>query len=295
MSASRSWRSPPRARRSPRKRSKRSRSTSSSCRMSPIRWKACSPAAPMRARTAMSRPAQINLQTVKWDAGDFAAAGDDKMPLGKPAEEWAYGDIDAGFKAAKLIIEESFVSGGLLAPQHGDALRLRLLAGRQVHPPWLEPEPHRGRRQHRPPDRHQAGRPRPHRRVLRRRLRQQDSRLSQHGDRRADVEEDQPAGDAPHLPHGGIRHRQRPPGFQGHVKMGFREDGKLLAADLYIVQESGPHIGGGDFRAAGNALSMVYQPDAMRWRARAGAHQHAAGRPAARPRREPVRRRSSSR
>jgi xanthine dehydrogenase molybdenum-binding subunit len=56
--------------------------------------------------------AQINLQTVKWDAGDFAAAGDERMPLGKPAEEWAYGDIDAGFKAAKLIIEESFVSAG---------------------------------------------------------------------------------------------------------------------------------------------------------------------------------------
>ena len=57
--------------------------------------------------------AQINLQTVKWDAGDFAAAGDDKLPLGKPAEQWSYGDLDAGFKAAKLVLEESFVSGGL--------------------------------------------------------------------------------------------------------------------------------------------------------------------------------------
>jgi xanthine dehydrogenase molybdenum-binding subunit len=57
------------------------------------------------------------------------------------------------------------------------------------------------------------------------------------------------------------------PGFQGHVKLGFRADGKMLAADLYIVQENGPHIGGGDFRSAGNALSIVYQPEAMRWRA----------------------------
>src|SRR5580704_261921 len=57
--------------------------------------------------------AQINLQTIKWEASDFAAAGDDKLPMGKPAEEWAYGDLDAGFKAAKLIIEESFVSSGL--------------------------------------------------------------------------------------------------------------------------------------------------------------------------------------
>ena len=37
----------------------------------------------------MSPPAQINLQTVKWEAGDFAAAGDDKLPMGKPAESGA--------------------------------------------------------------------------------------------------------------------------------------------------------------------------------------------------------------
>ncbi len=57
------------------------------------------------------------------------------------------------------------------------------------------------------------------------------------------------------------------PSFQGRVKLGFAADGKILAADLYIVQENGPHIGGGDFRAAGNALSILYQPAAMRWRA----------------------------
>ena len=54
--------------------------------------------------------AQINLQTVKWEASDFA---DDKaLPKGKPAEQWSYGDLEAGFKAAKLIIEESFVTAG---------------------------------------------------------------------------------------------------------------------------------------------------------------------------------------
>src|ERR1700740_1303398 len=62
------------------------------------------------------------------------------------------------------------------------------------------------------------------------------------------------------------------PGFQGHVKLGFAADGKMLAADLYIVQENGPHIGGGDFRSAGNALSIVFQPGAMRRRAVAVLH-----------------------
>ena len=60
--------------------------------------------------------AQINFQTLKWEAGDFAAAGDDKLPAGKPAEEWKYGDVDAGFKAAKLLMDETFVAGGY--PHH---------------------------------------------------------------------------------------------------------------------------------------------------------------------------------
>jgi xanthine dehydrogenase molybdenum-binding subunit len=64
------------------------------------------------ARTAGNVAAgQIKLQTVKWEAADFAAAGDAKMPMGRAAEEWAYGDVDAGFKNAKVTIEETFVTG----------------------------------------------------------------------------------------------------------------------------------------------------------------------------------------
>jgi len=55
-------------------------------------------------------------------------------------------------------------------------------------------------------------------------------------------------------------------GFQGRIKLGFRADGRLLAADLYVVQESGAHDSFWDFRNAGDAVSLVYQPLAMRWR-----------------------------
>ncbi len=55
-------------------------------------------------------------------------------------------------------------------------------------------------------------------------------------------------------------------GFQGRVKLGFGADGRLLAADLYIVQESGAYNGFWDFRNAADALSVVYQPESMRWR-----------------------------
>jgi len=45
------------------------------------------------------------------------------------------------------------------------------------------------------------------------------------------------------------------PGFQGYIKMGFGADGKMLAADMYLVQESGPSATAGDFRAAGQTES----------------------------------------
>ena len=54
--------------------------------------------------------------------------------------------------------------------------------------------------------------------------------------------------------------------FQGNIKVGFDASGKLLAADVYVVQDSGAHISFWDYRAFGDALALVYQPKAMRWR-----------------------------
>ncbi|MBL4603382.1 MAG: molybdopterin-dependent oxidoreductase, partial [Emcibacteraceae bacterium] len=48
---------------------------------------------------------------VKWTARDFAVAGEDKLPMGEPSNEWSYGDINAGFEKAAYIIDESFVTG----------------------------------------------------------------------------------------------------------------------------------------------------------------------------------------
>src|SRR5690606_29779962 len=54
--------------------------------------------------------------------------------------------------------------------------------------------------------------------------------------------------------------------FQGQVKLGFDARGRLLAADMYIVQENGSCNSFADFRNAADSLSLVYQPAAMRWR-----------------------------
>src|SRR5438046_2871073 len=42
-------------------------------------------------------------------ADDFAAASDGALPTGRVPDEWSYGDLDAGFKSAAVIVDETFV------------------------------------------------------------------------------------------------------------------------------------------------------------------------------------------
>ena len=56
------------------------------------------------------------------------------------------------------------------------------------------------------------------------------------------------------------------PGIIARVKIGFRKDGRITAIDMYTVQDNGPYDAQGDFRSAGNTVSLAYQPETMRWR-----------------------------
>ena len=49
---------------------------------------------------------------IKWTAEDFAAAGEGQMPMGRPMTDWSYGDVEAGFTNAALVLDESFVTAG---------------------------------------------------------------------------------------------------------------------------------------------------------------------------------------
>src|SRR5688572_16101473 len=51
----------------------------------------------------------VPLATLKWTAEEFASAGNERMPMGKAAQEWTYGDVEAGFAKAKLVLDERFV------------------------------------------------------------------------------------------------------------------------------------------------------------------------------------------
>ncbi len=55
-------------------------------------------------------------------------------------------------------------------------------------------------------------------------------------------------------------------GLQGWAKMGFRSDGRLMALDLLLIQDSGSYGRRGDFLSAASIASLAYQPETMRFR-----------------------------
>src|SRR5690242_10746663 len=48
------------------------------------------------------------LKTWNWSPQDFANARDGALPAREPGTQWTYGDLEAGFKQADLILDETF-------------------------------------------------------------------------------------------------------------------------------------------------------------------------------------------
>ena len=208
----------------------------------------------------------IDLKSFKWTAQDFAAVQEGQLPQGEPATQWSFGDLDAGFQNAKLVLDETFVTAGLghhsMEPRsalaHWQNGKCYLYGSTQSQ---SFPIPGIARSVGvEPADlvyvsefcgggfgskggayplmaipalmSKKIGRP-----VMMRVSRHEEYFM---GSARA--------------------------GFQGRIKMGFAADGRVTGADLYIVQEDGPNSGFNDWLSAAEAVPLVYQPPAMRFR-----------------------------
>jgi xanthine dehydrogenase molybdenum-binding subunit len=207
----------------------------------------------------------VKFQTLKWTAEDFDKAGD-RMPMGKAAQEWNYGDVDAAFAKAKFVLDETFVhasnSHHSMEPrtamaywQNGKCIVHVSSQSQSFITPALA-----GLIGIAPTDLvviaeycgggfGSKGGAFP--------LQALPALLSKKINRPVMMRISR----AEEYYHGSARL-----GFQGQVKLGFAEDGKLLAADLYVIQENGACQSFFDFRNAADALSILYQPAAMRWR-----------------------------
>ncbi len=56
------------------------------------------------------------------------------------------------------------------------------------------------------------------------------------------------------------------PSVIGRVKVGFAKDGRITALDMFTVCDNGAYDSQGDGPSSGNIVSLLYQPPAMRWR-----------------------------
>src|SRR5262245_63407879 len=54
-------------------------------------------------------PARPALETLKWTDRDFASAPEGALPTGQAPDEWKYGDLEAGFRDAAVVVDETFV------------------------------------------------------------------------------------------------------------------------------------------------------------------------------------------
>ncbi len=207
-----------------------------------------------------------SLRQIKWTAGDFASVEEGQLPTGEPAAEWSYGDLEAGFAEAALVLDETFVTAGMshhsMEPRTAMAYwengkcfvygstqsqsyvvpGLAQFIGIDVADLVYIAETCGGGFGSKAQAYPIMAVPAHMSRKLNRPVMMRISRTEEY-----------------YL--GAAR-----TGFQGRLRMGFSAEGRVTAADIYIVQDNGPTTGFPDWTSAGETVSILYQPPAMRWR-----------------------------
>jgi CO/xanthine dehydrogenase Mo-binding subunit len=207
------------------------------------------------------------LVTIKWTEADFADEASGRLPMGHALEEWAYGDLDAGFSGAALVLDETVVvqSTGHHPMETRSALAYWRNGTLHIHAStqsvaqtqgniarWVGVDPSQvvliceycgggfgskggGAVSMAIPALLAKKSNAP---VMMRISREEESCI---GRARTNM--------------------------TGRARAGFATDGRITALDLFIVQDTGAYGPLGDHRSAGLAASLIYQPPAMRWRA----------------------------
>ena len=206
------------------------------------------------------------VRELKWTEADFAEAGDGKLPMGETPGQWSYGDLDAGFKQAALVLDETFsttnVSHEALEPRSTLAYwrggKLFVHTGTQS---TIQTVPAIARWMNMDAEK-----------VV---LVSEYTGGGFGGKGTASIALIIPAllskkANAPVMmritreeEHFIGRAR---PSLHGRMKAGFSREGRLLALDLFVVMDNGPYDENHDAAAAGMIASLLYQPAAMRWR-----------------------------
>ncbi len=207
-----------------------------------------------------------HLGQLKWSEADLAAARDGQLPMGKTPDQWTYGDLDAGFNRAAVVLDETFVTpdtshqtletrSAMAYWQNG---KVYMHTGTQSTAQtvsaiarWLKVDPSKvvliseytgggfGSKVTAGISliipallAKKTGTP-----VMMRISREEETFIG----------------------------RARP-SLMGRMKVGFSNEGRIVALDMFVLSNNGPYDAQGDAGAAGRIVSLLYQPEAMRWR-----------------------------
>jgi xanthine dehydrogenase molybdenum-binding subunit len=206
------------------------------------------------------------LKTIKWTDQDFAEAREGRLPMGEAPDTWKFGDLEAGFKQADLVLDETFLTqstghqpletrsamaywqNGKLYLHCSTQSTVQTVAnvarwvGIKAEDVVIISEYTGGGFGSKIPGTLSTAIPALLSKKTGMPVMMRISREEEHYIGRART------------------------GLHGRAKIGFRKDGRITALDLFIVQDNGPYASQGDFRSAGSISSLAYQPMAMRWR-----------------------------
>ena len=203
---------------------------------------------------------------LKWTAADFAEEKYGRLPMGKSLEEWSYGDLDSGFKNAALVLDETFVTPDT---SHHTLETRSAMAYWQNGKVYM----HTGTQ------------------STMQTLPAIARWLNIDADKIVFISEYTGGGFGSKVT-GGVsmiipallaKKTNTPvmmrisreeetfigrarPGFQGRMKVGFSNEGRITALDMFVISNNGPYDAQGDAPSSGRIVSLLYQPQAMRWR-----------------------------
>ncbi|MGA2647451.1 MAG: xanthine dehydrogenase family protein molybdopterin-binding subunit [Candidatus Sulfotelmatobacter sp.] len=221
------------------------------------------PASPAGSSQAPALPAVTEL---KWTKADFAEEKHGRLPMGKTPDEWSYGDLDSGFRNAALVLDETFVT-----PDTSH----QTLETRSTMSYWQNGKVyiHTGTQ------------------STAQTLPAIARWLNIDSEKVVFISEYTGGGFGSKIT-GGVtmiipallaKKTNAPvmmrisreeetfigrarPGFQGRMRVGFSKEGRITALDMFVICDNGPYDAVGDSPSSGRIVSLLYQPQAMRWR-----------------------------
>jgi CO/xanthine dehydrogenase Mo-binding subunit len=207
------------------------------------------------------------VQEVKWTEADFADYKEGRLPMGKATDpEWSIGDLDAGMKAADLVLDETFVTPNTSHQPLETRTAMAYWQNGKVHvhcstQSTAQTAPAIGRWLNMDPanvvvvSEYTGGGfgskitsaisciiPALLSKKVNAPVMMRISREEEHYIGRAR------------------------PSLHGRLKVGFTKAGKITAIDMFVVMDNGPYDPQGDANNSGRMVSLMYQPPAMRWR-----------------------------